>query len=134
RKGSEAVRRSLRRSAAGDAGGPVAADPGPCLHDLRTETRLRDWLPAIPPLPDHRSRRRIGPDVDGYDDAAPGRSVAAVQVDLFRAGRRLVAGGGEPGAELRRQLADWFQRGPGPNRSILVTYLLRSFLGNLRSD
>src|SRR5207247_11379398 len=81
--------------------------------DLRTETRLRDRFPAVPPLPDHRSRGRISPDVDGYDDAAAGRGVAPVQVDLFRAGRRLVAGGGEPGAELRRQLAPGFGRLPG---------------------
>ncbi len=32
----------------------------------------------------------------------PVGGVAAVQTDLLRAGRRLVAGGGEPGAELRR--------------------------------
>ena len=32
----------------------------------------------------------------------PVGGVAAVQADLLRAGRRLVAGGGQPGAELRR--------------------------------
>ncbi len=35
----------------------------------------------------------------------PGRGVAAVQADLLRAGRRLVAGGGKPGAELRQRIA-----------------------------
>ena len=50
------------------------------------------------------------PDVDGYDDAATGGGVAAVQVDLFRAGRWLVAGGGV-GAELRRQLERPVSRG-----------------------
>ena len=44
-------------------------------------------------------------DVDGHDDAAAGRGVAAVQADLLRAGRRLVAGRGQPGAELRRLAA-----------------------------
>src|SRR6185436_6298190 len=53
-------------------------------------------------LPDHRPRGRLGADVDGHDDAAAGGGVAAVQADLLRAGRRLVAGGGKPGAELRR--------------------------------
>src|SRR5204863_6730924 len=58
-------------------------------------------LPAVPPLPDHRSRRRLRADVDGHDDAAACDDLAALQADLLRAGRRLVAGGGEPGAELR---------------------------------
>jgi hypothetical protein len=38
---------------------------------------------------------------NGHDDAAARGGVAAVQADLLRAGRRLVAGGGQPGAELR---------------------------------
>ena len=57
----------------------------------------------VPALPDHRPRGRLGTDVDGHDDAAAGRGVAAVQTDLLRSGRRLVAGGGQPGAELRRR-------------------------------
>jgi hypothetical protein len=32
---------------------------------------------------DHRSRGRFGADVDGHDDAAAGRGVAAVQADFF---------------------------------------------------
>jgi len=31
----------------------------------------------------HRSRGRFGADVDGHDDAAAGRGVAAVQADFF---------------------------------------------------
>ncbi len=58
--------------------------------------------PATPPaVSDHRPRGRLGADVDGHDDAAAGGGVAAVQADLLRAGRRLVAGGGQLGAELR---------------------------------
>ena len=79
----------------------VAAHPGAGLHDLGTEARLRDRLPAVPAVPDHRPRGRLGADVDGHDDAAAGRGVAAVQADLLRAGRRLDAGRRQPGAELR---------------------------------
>jgi hypothetical protein len=78
------------------------ADTGAGVHDLGTEARLRDRLPAVPAVPDHRPRGRLRPDVDGHDDAAAGGGVAAVQADLLRAGRRLVAGSGQPGAELRR--------------------------------
>ena len=56
----------------------------------------------VPALPDHRPRGRLGADVDGHDDAAAGRGVPALQADLLRAGRRLVAGRRQPGAELRR--------------------------------
>jgi hypothetical protein len=38
--------------------------------------------------------------------AAAGGGVAAVQADLLRAGRRLVTGGGQPGAELRGVAGD----------------------------
>jgi hypothetical protein len=31
----------------------------------------------------HRPRRRFGADVDAHDDAAAGRGIAAVQIDLF---------------------------------------------------
>src|SRR6202000_2215002 len=81
--------------------GHLAEDPDSRLHDFRVATRLRDRLPAIPALPDHRPRGGIGSDVDGHDDAAAGRGVAAVQADLLRAGRRLVARGRKPGAKLR---------------------------------
>ena len=50
-----------------------ARDPDPGLHDLRAAARLRDRLPAVPAVPDHRPRGRLGPDVDGHDDAAAGR-------------------------------------------------------------
>ena len=78
----------------------IAAHPDPGLHDLGVEARLRDRLPPVPALPDHRPRGRLGLDVDGHDDVAAGRGVAALQADLFRAGRRLVAGRRQPGAEL----------------------------------
>jgi len=56
----------------------------------------------FPALPDHRPGGGLGADVDGHDDAAAGRGLAAVQADLLRAGRRLESGRGLPGAELRR--------------------------------
>ena len=52
----------------------------------------------------HRPCRGIGPDVDGHDDAAAGRGVTSVQADIFRAGGRLVAGGRQPRAKLRRRV------------------------------
>src|SRR5262249_55960869 len=58
-------------------------------------------LPPVPAVPDHRPRGGLGADVDGHDDAAAGRGVPALQADLLRAGRRLVAGRRQPGAELR---------------------------------
>ena len=73
----------------GDARADVAAHPRSGLHDLGAEARVRDRLPAVPAVPDHRPRGRIGADVDGHDDAAAGGGVAAVQADLLRAGRRL---------------------------------------------
>src|SRR6202011_247032 len=100
REGSQAVHGSVGRGAAGEPGRNVAADPGAGVHDLRTEARLRDRLPPVPAVFDHRPRGRLGADVDGHDDAAAGGGIAAVQADLLRAGRRLVAGGGQPGAEL----------------------------------
>ena len=60
----------------------------------------------VPAVPDHRPRGRIGVDVDGHDDAAAGGGVAAVQADLLRTGRRLVAGRRQPGAELQRVVAE----------------------------
>jgi len=36
------------------------------------EARLRDRFPAVPAVPDHRPRGRLGADVDGHDDAAAG--------------------------------------------------------------
>ena len=90
-----AVHRPVARAAPGHARGPVAAHPGAGLHDLRAEARLRDRLPAVPAVPDHRPGGRLGADVDGHDDAAAGGGVAAVQADLLRAGGRL-----EPGRRL----------------------------------
>ena len=41
---------------------------------------------------DHRSRGRFGADVDGHDDAAAGRGVAAVQADFLCSRRWLDVG------------------------------------------
>jgi hypothetical protein len=73
---------------------PAGARAG--LHDLGAEARLRDRLPALRALPDHRSRGRVDPDVGRHDDAAAGDGRAAFQADLLRARRRL---------EPRRRLA-----------------------------
>ncbi len=83
----EADARQARRS--------VAARAGAGLHDLRAQARLRDRLPAVPAVSDHRPGGGERLDVDGHDDAAAGRGVAAVQADLLRAGGRLEPGGGK---------------------------------------
>src|SRR6185295_16087078 len=83
----------------------LAADSHSGLHDLRAQARLRDRVPVVPALPDHRSRGGIGADVDGHDDAAARGGVAAVQADLLRAGGRLEPGCGLTGAELRQRVA-----------------------------
>jgi hypothetical protein len=46
----------------------------------RKSQKIRFFLFAVS---DHRSRGRFGADVDGHDDAAAGRGVAAVQADFF---------------------------------------------------
>src|SRR3954465_1925049 len=80
----------------GDARGDVAAHPRPCLHDLGTQARVRDRLSFVPAISNHRSRGRVGLDVDGHDDAATGGRFATVQADLLRSRRWLESGGGKP--------------------------------------
>jgi flagellar biosynthetic protein FliP len=83
-----------RTPTAGAARGHVAARARALLHDLRAQARLRDRLPAVPAVPDHRPRGRLGADVDGHDDAAavvvslPFKLIFFVLVD----GWHLVAG------------------------------------------
>src|SRR5260221_6919703 len=70
-------------------------------HGDFVHARLRNRISPVSTLPGYRPRRCLGADVDGHDDAAAGRGVAAVQVDLLRACRRLEPRGRQLGAELR---------------------------------
>ena len=82
--------------AGGRRGRAARADPR--LHDLRAAARLRDRLSDRAAVPGHRHDRGDADHVDGHDDAAADRHIAAVQGAVFRADRRLESADRRPGA------------------------------------
>ena len=58
----------------------------PAFMIFRTQTRLRNRVSAVSTIPDHRPCCGLGAHVDGHDDAATRRGIAAAQADLLRAG------------------------------------------------
>ena len=64
--------------------------------------RLRDRLPRLRAVPDHRHGGGDGLDVDGHDDAAAGRRRPPLQDHLLRPRRRLVSDRRQPRPQLRR--------------------------------
>ncbi|KAF1853906.1 hypothetical protein Lal_00005115 [Lupinus albus] len=83
----------------------AAACPGPGLHDLGDQARVRDRLPVVPALPHHRHGGVVDPDVDGHDDAAADHGGDSVQDHLLRAGRRVVPDRRVAGPQFRNALS-----------------------------
>ena len=61
------------------------------VHDLGAEDGVRDRVPGLRAVPDHRPRDLVDADVHGHDDAAACPDLAAVQDPAVRARRRLGA-------------------------------------------
>ncbi len=74
----------------------LAHDARARVHDLGAEDGVRDRVPRLHPVPDHRPRDLVDAHVDGHDDAAARPDLAAVQDPAVRARRRLGAPHAEP--------------------------------------
>ena len=70
-----------------------AAGAHPRVHDLRAAARLRDRLSDRAAVSRHRHDRGDADHVDGHDDAAADRDLAALQDFVLRSDRRLEPAG-----------------------------------------
>ncbi len=78
------------------------ARTGPGVPGRRAAPRVRNGVSAVSAVPGDRHGGGQRAHEPRHDDVAAIGGFVAVQADLLRAGRRLAAGRGQPGAELLR--------------------------------